>query len=376
MEPPDMQNSDNCTISICIPAYNNLSSLSIALASICSQNYSNLEILVSDDHSPNSVKPVFDQWASKYPNFHWHYHYQEKNLGVAQNQAWLLRNATGHLMTFFQHDDYLIDPDFYVKVVNHYVMNSSTKIYLANAVIQSPLSGEPINKNIFPLDSKNQDFKVYKPRKFLKYFTPTIYGASLPISWSSLVFEINSAIKVGAFSDLYLTDTSRSIELNTFTNEEAGVFLSLLNDRFEVGFSKKSVSYRGILDTSFSQQHNNPSAFLVHENNIEVFNLIKGRKLATSSITRSRMLLRAVSIGLNTDNENVREFLGTSMKDRMLMTICLFSGKFISRPLSPVLRKKDRFYRLLYLALKQPNYFKRIIMDRLQKYILTSVRKS
>ena len=88
----------------------------MALESICLQKYSNLEILISDDHSPNSVKSVFNQWAYKYPSFSWRYHYQERNLGVAQNQAWLLRNATGHLMTFFQHDDYLIDPEFYLKV--------------------------------------------------------------------------------------------------------------------------------------------------------------------------------------------------------------------------------------------------------------------
>lgn len=371
MESMDMQNSDNCTISICIPAYNNLSSLSVALESICLQNYSNLEILVSDDHSPNSVKSVFDQWARKYSNFRWRYHYQEKNLGVAQNQAWLLRNATGHLMTFFQHDDYLIDPNFYVKVANHYTRNSSTKVYIANAILQSPLSDEPMNKRIFPLDSKNQDFKVYKPRKFLKYLTPTIYGVLLPISWSSLVFEINSAITVGAFSDLYLTDASRGIELNTFVDEEAGVFLPLLNDEFAFAFSKKLVSYRSILDTSFSLPQNNPGTLLVHANNIEVFNLLKGRKLATSSITRFRMLLRAVSIGLNTDNEKVREFLGTSLKDRMLMTTCLFSGGFIARPLSPILSVKTRILRLLYLALKQPNYFKQNLIDRFRKFITT-----
>jgi glycosyltransferase involved in cell wall biosynthesis len=364
MESLDMQNLNDCTISICIPAYNNLSSLSVALESICLQNYSNLEILISDDHSPNSVKPMFDQWASKYPNFRWRYHYQEKNLGVAQNQAWLLRNATGHLMTFFQHDDYLIDPEFYVKVASHYTMNSSTKVYIANAVIQSPLSGEPINKSIFPLESRNQDFKVYKPRKFLKYLIPTIYGASLPISWSSLVFEINAAIKVGAFSDLYLTDANRGIELNTFVDEEAGVFLSLLNDRFAVGFSKKLVSYRSILDTSFSLPQNNPGALLIDANNIEVFNLLKGSKLATSSITRFRMLLRAVSIGLNTDNEKVREFLGTSRRDRMLMSSCLLSGKLIAHPLSPLLIAKGRFYRFLYLALKHPNYFWRVLINR------------
>lgn len=360
-----MQNSDNCTISICIPAYNNLSSLSVALESICLQNYSNLEILVSDDHSPNSVKPVFDQWASKYPNFRWRYHYQEKNLGVAQNQAWLLRNATGHLMTFFQHDDYLIDPNFYVKVINHYVMNSSTKVYVANAVLQSPLSDEPINKSIFPLDSKNQDFKVYKPREFLKYFIPTIYGALLPISWSSLVFEIDSAIKVGAFSDQYLTDTSRGRELNTFANEEAGIFLSLLNDRFAFGFSKKLVSYRGILDTSFSQQHNNPTAFLVHANNIEVFNLLRASFNVENTYTKFKMRARAISIGLRTNNSSVRSFLGNKPGNQILMLLCLLSGKFFIPLVTPILRFKLRVKRFIFLARYRPKYLVKKIMGRI-----------
>jgi glycosyltransferase involved in cell wall biosynthesis len=367
---PVMQNSDNCMISICIPAYNNPSSLSVALESICLQKYSNLEIIISDDHSPNSVKPVFDQWSSKFPKFNWRYHYQEKNLGVTQNQAWLLRNASGHLMTFFQHDDYLIDSEFYLNIASHYKVNSNTKLYVANAVIQSPLRNEPINKRIFPLDSKNQNFKVYKPLKFLRYFAPTIYRASLPISWTSLVFEVKSAQEVGAFSEQYLTDVRNSIELNTFVDEEAGVFLSLLNDRFAVAFSKKLVSYRSILDTSFSQPQNNPGALLVNANNIEVFNLLKASQLVTNSTTRFRLLFRAISIGLNTDNKRVREFLGADLKDRMLIKFCLWSGKYFTRPLSPLLLKKARLSRLLYLVRKHPDYLQNRIIDRFHKSTL------
>lgn len=365
MESMNIQNSDNCTISICIPAYNNLSSLSVALESICLQNYSNLEILVSDDHSPNSVKSVFDQWATKYTNFRWRYHYQEKNLGVAQNQAWLLRNATGHLMTFFQHDDYLIDPNFYVKVANHYTRNSSTKVYIANTIIQSPLSDEPMNKRIFPLDSKNQDFKVYKPRKFLKYLAPTIYGGLLPISWSSLVFEINSAITVGAFSDLYLTDASRSIELNTFTDEEAGIFLSLINDRFAFGFSKKLVSYRSILDTSFSLPQNNPSALLVHTNDIQVFNLLRASFNVENTYTKFKMRARAISMGLETNNSSVRSFLGNNSGNQILMLLCLLSGKFFIPLVTPILRFKLRVIRFIFLARYRPKYLVKKIMGRI-----------
>jgi glycosyltransferase involved in cell wall biosynthesis len=352
----DIQNSDSCTISICIPAYNNLDSLSVALESICLQNYPNLEILVSDDHSPNSVKPVFDQWASRYPHFLWRYHYQEKNLGVAQNQAWLLRNATGHLMTFFQHDDYLIDSEFYVKVANYYKVNNSIKVYVGNAVLQSPLSDEPMNKRVFPLDSKNQDFKIYKPLKFLKFLAPTIYGTMIPISWSSLVFEIRSAIEVGAFSNLYLTDASRSIELNTFADEEAGVFLSLLNDKFAVGFSKKSVSYRSILDTSFSLPQNNPGALLVHPNNIEVFNLLRASGCVENTYTKFKLRARAVSIGLNTNNRAVRRFLGNNFGNQTLIFLCLVSGKLILPMATPALKFKVRALRFAFLARCRPRY--------------------
>ena len=351
-----MQNSNNCMISICIPAYNNLSSLSVALESICLQRYSNLEIIISDDNSPNPVKPVFDQWASNYPNFRWHYHYQEKNLGIVQNQAWLLRNATGHLMTFFQHDDYLIDAEFYVQIANHYKMNRSTKVYIANAVIQSPLVGEPLNKNIFPLDNKNQDFRVYKARKFLKYLIPSIYRASLPISWTSIVFEIDSAKKVGAFSKIYLTDASRSIELNAFVDEETGVFLSLLNDRFAFGFSKKLVSYRSILETSFSLSQNNPSSLLINENNIEVFNLLRASKNVESSYTKLKMRSRAISIGLRTYNSSVRKFLGNNWGDQALIFLCLSSGKLIIPLATPILRYKVRFKRFIFLAYHHPKY--------------------
>lgn len=337
----------------------------MALESICLQNYSNLEIIISDDHSPNSVKSVFDQWACKYPNFRWRYYYQERNLGVAQNQAWLLRNATGHLMTFFQHDDYLIDPEFYVKIASHYTMNSNTKVYVANAVIQSALSDEPINKSRFPLESKNQDFKVYKPRKFLKYLIPTIYGSSLAISWTSLVFEINSATKVGAFSDQYLTDASRSMELNTFVDEEAGVFLSLLNDRFAVGFSKKLVSYRSVLDTSFSLAQNNPGALLVHANNIEVFNLLRASFNVENTYTKFKMRARAISIGLRTNNSSVRSFLGNKSGNQILMLLCLLSGKFLIPLVTPILRFKIRVKRLIFLARYRPKYLVKKIMGRI-----------
>lgn len=359
--------SNDCTVSICIPAYNNSDSLSVALESICLQNYSNLEILISDDHSPNSVKPIFDQWASMYPNFRWRYCYQETNLGVVQNQVWLLNNASGELMTFFQHDDYLIDPDFYLKIVNHRSRNKETKIYMANAIVQSPLAGDLMNKRFFPLNPKKQDFKTFKPRKFLKYLIPSIYGSALGFSWSSLVFEVESAKSVKAFSSEYLTDKSLSAALNTFVDEEAGIFLCLLNDRFSAAFSKKAVTYRGILETSYSLSKNNPGSRLVNANNIEVFNFLRGSKLTLNSYTRFRMIFRAVSIGLNTDNVMVREYLGPEKGSKFLIFICLLSGKFVLPVFRPALRTKVRLKRISYLAFCQPKYFKSVLIKKFTK---------
>ena len=367
MEFQNNSSSSNCKISICIPAYNNLDSLSVALESICLQNYSNLEILISDDHSPNSVRPVFDQWANEYPNYLWRYCYQEKNLGIVQNQAWLLNNASGELMTFFQHDDYLIDPDFYLKIVNHRSRNKETKIYMANAVMQSPLAGDLMNKRFFPLNPKKQDFKTFKPRKFLKYLIPSIYGSALGISWSSLVFEVDSAKSVKAFSSEYLTDISMGAALNTFVDEEAGIFLCLLNDRFSAAFSKQAVTYRGILETSYSLSKNNPNSRLVNGNNIEVFNFLRASKLALNFYTRFRMILRAVSIGLNTDNVKVREYLGPEKGSKLLIFICLLSGKFVLPVFRPALRTKVRLKRISYLAICQPKYFKSVLIKKFTK---------
>jgi hypothetical protein len=197
---------------------------------------------------------------------------------------------------------------------------------------------------------------VYKARKFLKYLIPSIYGASLPISWTSIVFEIDSAKKVDAFSKIYLTDASRSIELNAFVDEETGVFLSLLNDRFAFGFSKKLISYRRILETSFSLSQNNPSSLLINENNIEVFNLLRASKNVESSYTKFKMRSRAISIGLRTYNSSVRKFLGNEWGNQALILLCLSSGKLIIPLATPILRYKVRFKRFIFLAYHHPKY--------------------
>jgi len=56
-------------LTVGIPAYNNPEALIRALDSVIKQTFTDYEILISDDHSPNSLRGAIAQWqAAVRPN--------------------------------------------------------------------------------------------------------------------------------------------------------------------------------------------------------------------------------------------------------------------------------------------------------------------
>lgn len=96
-------------ITIAIPAYKR-TYLAEAIQSALSQTYSNIELLVVDDDSPNDLKPIVD-------NFHdtrIKYYRNEKNLGslnIVKNWNKCLELAQGEFFVLLCDDD-LLEPDF------------------------------------------------------------------------------------------------------------------------------------------------------------------------------------------------------------------------------------------------------------------------
>lgn len=91
-------------ISVIVPVYKVERYLDRCIQSIASQTYSNLEILLVDDGSPDESGRICDRWAERDSRIRV-LHQQNRGAGAARNAA--LDVAQGELMGFVDSDDYL-----------------------------------------------------------------------------------------------------------------------------------------------------------------------------------------------------------------------------------------------------------------------------
>lgn len=92
------------TVSIGIPTYNRSQGLSRTLGCITRQTYRNLQIIISDNASPNdeTEKTVHEFMAT---DARLRYHRQRENIGVVRNFKFVLEQATGKYFMWAADDD-------------------------------------------------------------------------------------------------------------------------------------------------------------------------------------------------------------------------------------------------------------------------------
>jgi abequosyltransferase len=93
-------------ISVCIPAYNRPELLVPLLESILTQNHTNFEVVICEDHSPKrqKISKVVEKYKEKYPRMIF-YHENEQNLGYDGNIRNLITKASGDYCLFMGNDD-------------------------------------------------------------------------------------------------------------------------------------------------------------------------------------------------------------------------------------------------------------------------------
>ena len=101
-------------VSVVVPIYNVEKYLDRCINSIASQTYSNLEIILVDDGSPDNCPSICDEWAKKDSRIVV-IHKDNQGLGMARNTG--IDNATGKYIFFFDSDDY-VDVSIIEKCVN------------------------------------------------------------------------------------------------------------------------------------------------------------------------------------------------------------------------------------------------------------------
>ena len=91
-------------VSIGMPVFNRPDSLSVAFNCIVSQTYPNLEIIVSDNCSPDPrVEDIVREFQQRYPQIR--YYRQPENKGAAQNFLFVLNQAKGKYFMWAADDD-------------------------------------------------------------------------------------------------------------------------------------------------------------------------------------------------------------------------------------------------------------------------------
>lgn len=100
-------------ISVIVPVYSVEAYLDRCIQSIVEQSYTNLEIILVDDGSPDSCPEICDRWAANDPRIHV-IHQANAGAGAARNTG--IAIATGSVFAFVDSDD-CISPHMYAHLM-------------------------------------------------------------------------------------------------------------------------------------------------------------------------------------------------------------------------------------------------------------------
>ena len=154
-------------VSVGLPCYNRPESLKRAIECILNQTYTNLEIIISNDASPNpAIKPMLDEYAAKDKRirlFH-----QPVDLNCYGNYDFVLSQATGEYFMYAQDDD-LWEPEFIEALLSDLLIH--------------PEHAFAVSKSQY-IDDKGEPWQEFRFEN--KNIISLIYGERAPFIWMGL----------------------------------------------------------------------------------------------------------------------------------------------------------------------------------------------
>lgn len=101
-----MKTNNNDLVSVIIPAYNSEKYIEKCLNSVINQTYSNIEIIIVNDCSPDNLEEIVIKYKEKYPKII--YLKNEVNMGVGPTRNRGIDKASGKYLYFLDSDDYIL----------------------------------------------------------------------------------------------------------------------------------------------------------------------------------------------------------------------------------------------------------------------------
>lgn len=182
-------------VSIMIPTYNRASFLQMAVESSLAQDYSNLEVIVSDNASTDNTAEVVEKYRNN-PKFK--YHRNESNIGLGANWRKLLYGyASGQFGKLLCDDDFLIDKGHVSKAVN-LILEYDLTIVLSGSLIK--YKEAPVDDS-FPREIIFKMPNIVSPDWWINNFG-NLQGRTLlyPNLVGSAVFNLTLAKQLNAFN--------------------------------------------------------------------------------------------------------------------------------------------------------------------------------
>ena len=236
-------------VSIVIPAFNRPDYARRLLQSIVEQSYRPIEVILSDDCSPNSLEPLAQEFQLMANNdlvirFFRH----TTNLGVMGNFTFAVRQATGKYLVPFAHDNWFIDNDFLAEAVA--IMESEPECHLcvANAVFENSAN----RMLTFPayLDVADH-WIVMEGGAFVRLWLKS--PAAGGIGWTQVVVVDNhTARALRAFEEPYLVSQGLSQQLD-IPQDNLMAFVNVLSAAGRVALTGKVVCAIGTPSSSYSR---------------------------------------------------------------------------------------------------------------------------
>ncbi|MGI8501904.1 MAG: glycosyltransferase family 2 protein [Hassallia sp.] len=195
--------SPNSLVSVIIPTYNRPKYLKQAIESAVKQTYKNIEIIVSDDCSPESPQKIVDSFNDPRIRLQ----RNAKNLGISRNVIAAYKQARGKYVASLNDDD-MWNEDFLEKLVPQLEANPNLVLAFSDHYIINP-------------DSKIDDTATEKSTQYWKrdelkegvyqpFYEIGLVQQAIPCAVATVIrkdaIEWNDFVpEMGPFWDLYLT---------------------------------------------------------------------------------------------------------------------------------------------------------------------------
>ena len=125
-------------VSVVIPAYNKPDYTRKTIQSVIDQTHRPIEIILSDDNSPNSLKALVDEKRKECgPDLEIKYYRQKENLNYYFNLQFVLGAANGKYVVLLDHDDWMIDQHYFADAIKAIEEKHDCYLSMANTFMEN-----------------------------------------------------------------------------------------------------------------------------------------------------------------------------------------------------------------------------------------------